>query len=215
KPLPHTIRPSSPTAEVIRLANSGIEDSVMMTFVTNSTGTFNLGAEQIIYLKDIGVPDAVVTAMIQRDQMLRALSTNTLTATIHSPPIPTNFPTLSPSEVAPQPDPSAPPYAVEAPLTPEPIADNSGFYDALAPYGTWVDVGGYGMCWQPTVVAVNTAWQPYSDCGRWVYTDCGWYWHSGYSWGWAPFHYGRWFQHHRLGWCWAPDTIWGPSWVSW
>src|SRR4029077_19691591 len=36
-----------------------------------------------------------------------------------------------------------------------------------------------------------------------------------YSWGWAPFHYGRWFNHGSFGWCWAPDTVWGPSWVSW
>src|SRR5262249_20259580 len=24
-----------------------------------------------------------------------------------------------------------------------------------------------------------------------------------------------WFCHRRLGWCWAPDRVWGPSWVSW
>src|SRR6185312_8904560 len=36
-----------------------------------------------------------------------------------------------------------------------------------------------------------------------------------YSWGWAPFHYGRWFHNTRFGWCWAPDTVWGPAWVSW
>jgi len=89
------------------------------------------------------------------------------------------------------------------------------FYDALAPYGTWVDVGGYGPCWQPTVVVGNPYWQPYCNGGRWVYTDCGWYWLSSYSWGWAPFHYGRWFRHDRLGWCWAPDAVWGPSWVCW
>src|SRR5206468_3247092 len=40
-------------------------------------------------------------------------------------------------------------------------------------------------------------------------------WKSGYSWGWAPFHYGRWFRHGSLGWCWTPDTVWGPSWVTW
>ena len=44
----------------------------MLAFVTNSTSTFNLGAEEIIYLNDIGVPSAVVTAMIQRDQALKA-----------------------------------------------------------------------------------------------------------------------------------------------
>jgi hypothetical protein len=98
-----------------------------------------------------------------------------------------------------------------------PPADNAyaSFYDTLAPYGTWVDVAGYGPCWQPSVVIVNPGWQPYCNGGRWVYTDCGWYWMSGYSWGWAPFHYGRWFCHNNYGWCWAPGNVWGPSWVCW
>src|SRR4051812_46548775 len=71
KPVPPNIRPSSPVSELIKLANSGVEEGVMMAYVTNSTGTFNLGAEEIIYLKDVGVPDPVVTAMILRDQALR------------------------------------------------------------------------------------------------------------------------------------------------
>ena len=89
------------------------------------------------------------------------------------------------------------------------------FYDPLAPYGSWVDVAGYGPCWQPTVVVADPGWQPYCNSGRWIYSDCGWYWSSGYSWGWAPFHYGRWFRHQNLGWCWAPGNTWGPAWVSW
>jgi hypothetical protein len=89
------------------------------------------------------------------------------------------------------------------------------FYDTLTPYGRWMDVEGYGRCWRPTVMVGNAGWQPYSDHGHWVYTDDGWYWMSDYSWGWAPFHYGRWFHHARFGWCWTPDTVWGPSWVTW
>ncbi len=78
-----------------------------------------------------------------------------------------------------------------------------------------MQVGGYGLCWQPTVVLTDPGWTPYCDHGRWLNSDCGWYWMSDYSWGWAPFHYGRWFHHNHAGWCWAPDTVWGPSWVSW
>src|SRR5436305_674962 len=36
------------------------------------------------------------------------------------------------------------------------------FYDSLAPYGSWVDVAGYGWCWQPTVSVVDVSWRPYS-----------------------------------------------------
>src|SRR6185436_10310251 len=39
----------------------------------------------------------------------------------------------------------------ESDYTPQPGAV-SYFYNALAPYGNWVNVSGYGLCWQPTVV---------------------------------------------------------------
>ena len=212
---PPNIRPGRPVAEIIKLANSGVEQDVMMAYVTNSTSTFNLSAEEIIYLKDIGVPDPVVTAMIVRDQTLRTESLGALaTAAPQVAPgqeaVPPN-----PGDVAPQPETAAPGYPPEAGPPPAELAADANFYDALAPYGNWVDVQGYGPCWQPTAVVGNPAWQPYYDCGRWVYSDCGWFWVSDYSWGWAPFHYGRWFHHHRLGWCWMPDRVWGPSWVSW
>ena len=74
KPLPPSIRPTPAAAEVIKLADSGVDESVVLGFVRNSASTFNLGAEEIIYLNDIGVPSAVVTAMIQRDQVLRQFS---------------------------------------------------------------------------------------------------------------------------------------------
>ena len=214
KAVPPNIHPTRPLAEIIKLTNSGVEENVMMAYVTNSTSTFNLSAEEIIYLKDIGVPDRVVTAMILRDQTLRADSATALAAA--APPA-ADEPAVAPnaSEVAPQPDAMAAQYPPEPAPGPTEVADDSAFYGALSPYGSWMNVAGYGPVWQPTVVVVNPGWAPYYNCGRWMWTDCGWYWCSDYTWGWAPFHYGRWFCHSRLGWCWAPDRVWGPSWVSW
>lgn len=196
-------------AEVAKLAQSGVDENVMLAFVTNSTHTFNLSSDQIIYLNDIGVPGNVVTAMIQRDANISVAST--------PPPQPAApvYSTPTPAQE------TQPATAVEAPLTPpanEPANVNvtySYFYDSLSPYGNWIEVDGYGRCWQPTVVVVDRGWTPYGSRGHWVYSDCGWYWASDYSWGWAPFHYGRWFRHNYWGWCWAPDTVWGPAWVSW
>jgi hypothetical protein len=93
--------------------------------------------------------------------------------------------------------------------------DVTYFYSDLSPYGAWVDLEGYGWCWQPNEVAGNPQWQPYCDAGHWVYTDAGWFWQSDYAWGWAPFHYGRWLHHERAGWVWFPDRVWGPAWVTW
>ena len=192
--LPPGVLPSSPLAQVIKLTQAGVSEDVITAYVNNSTSLFNLNSDQIIYLKDIGVPDTVVQAMIQRDQVLQ-------------------------SQMATQPQPAPVPDTTVVATTdvapPPAVVTVDYFHDTLAPYGTWVDVEGYGRCWQPTVVVGNAGWQPYGDRGHWVYTDEGWYWISDYSWGWAPFHYGRWFHHARFGWCWYPDTVWGPSWVTW
>jgi hypothetical protein len=200
--LPPGVYPSSPLAQVIKLTQAGVSEAVIMAYVTNSGSTFNLNPDKIIYLKDIGAPDELVTAMMQRDQVLQAQ----MAAAAYQPP---PQPAPAPETIATEPVPTE--TVVEQPAE---VTVNY-FYDTLAPYGTWVDVEGYGRCWRPTVMVVNTGWQPYGDHGHWIYTDYGWYWISDYSWGWAPFHYGRWFHHARFGWCWYPDTVWGPSWVTW
>ncbi len=224
---------SSASAEIVKLAHAGVDESVMLAFVTNSSKIFELTSDNIVYLNDVGVPGSVVTAMIQRDRDLgfSSLDDEEIAAAAATD-APTNVPNqLVPTPGAPVPYATATPTgmvetqlapdeAVEAAPIPAPQPQQVNvsytyFYDSLAPYGTWIDVDGYGLCWQPTVVAVDRSWQPYVHRGRWVYTDCGWYWASDYSWGWAPFHYGRWFRHARFGWCWAPDTVWGPAWVSW
>jgi hypothetical protein len=189
--LPPDVAANSPLAQVIRLAQAGMEQSVILTYISNSAGPFNLDADKIIYLNDLGVPTEIINAMLQRDQELQP------------PGAAADVPATQPAD------------ATETPAPPPAEVTVNYFYDNLAPYGGWVNVAGYGWCWRPTVVVSNPAWQPYCDDGHWVYTDSGWYWISGYSWGWATFHYGRWFQMPRYGWCWWPDTIWAPSWVSW
>ena len=54
--------------EVARLVQAGVQDSVTLTFITNSAGTFNLGAEQIITLRDLGVSNDLLQAMLAHDQ---------------------------------------------------------------------------------------------------------------------------------------------------
>jgi hypothetical protein len=87
------------------------------------------------------------------------------------------------------------------------------FYDAMSPYGQWVNNPQYGYVWQPTAVAGD--FSPYLTGGHWAYTDYGWTWVSDYDWGWAAFHYGRWFHDDMYGWMWAPGSEWAPAWVMW
>jgi len=216
--LPPLIIQSAPAlAEFSKLAQAGVDEGVMLSYITNSTQLFNATADQIVYLNDLGVPGSVITAMMQHDQSLKQFwagnSSPSAPAaqTPSSTPAPTETLAAAPTYIHP-PQPETVPVPSPQPTT---VVNNNYFYDSLSPYGTWVEIEGYGRCWQPTVVVVNRDWRPYRDGGRWVYTDAGWYWLSDYSWGATAFHYGRWFTHPRWGWCWWPDTVWASSWVSW
>jgi len=106
------------------------------------------------------------------------------------------------------------PAPAPPPPPPPPPSEVSyqNFYDALSPYGEWINNPEYGYVWMPNV---GPDFRPYATNGNWVYTDEGWTWASNYSWGWAPFHYGRWFYEDGYGWMWIPGNEWAPAWVSW
>jgi hypothetical protein len=87
------------------------------------------------------------------------------------------------------------------------------FYEALDPYGEWIELERYGYAFRPNTNR-TALWRPYTD-GGWVYTEYGWTWRSNEPFGWATYHYGRWTRLPRLGWVWIPGTEWGPAWVSW
>jgi hypothetical protein len=185
--------------EVARLTAAKVDESVILAYVQNSSVPYQVTADQLIYLKDLGVGPAILQALVD-----------------HSG---SKTPVVAPAVVASSPKPpEAAVVAVAAPSTTPVLVQSPDvhyFYDALSPYGNWLEVPDYGWCWQPTVAAVTPSWAPYCDEGYWLYTDCGWYWHSNYSWGWGPFHYGRWAQLPRYGWVWCPDKVWGPAWVCW
>ena len=184
---PTLVQPGTPLAEVVKLAQAGVDLNIIKNYIANTPGTFGLNAEKIVCLNDAGVPTDIINAMMDHDKNV-------------SVPV----------------APSAPAASAAAPVIAQPAAEVTvnQFYQTLSPYGSWVEVEGYGRCWRPTTVIYDSSWQPYCDRGHWVYTDHGWYWDSDYSWG-ATFHYGRWFRDTRFGWCWWPDTVWAPSWVTW
>src|ERR1700720_4698746 len=188
-------------AEVIRLAQAGVSDEVILAYVQNSPAMFGLSADNILYLKDLGLSSQVIAGMLNRD------------STLQSQPVPATPPPVAPPPI---PEPATPPDAGPPPdYVGDPPEDVNYFYSDLSPYGAWVDLDGVGWCWQPSVVVINHGWRPYCDGGHWANTDDGWFWQSDYSWGWAAFHYGRWYEHPGHGWVWTPDRTWGPAWVAW
>lgn len=220
--------------EVVKLSQSHMGDEVIVNYIKNSGKSYKLGVDDILYLNSQGVSQGIIGAL----QTQTASSANPPTAPLPAQP-PSSPVTAAPVPPAPassqpapvqiiinQNTPSAPQPAPQITQTPPalptevppqggPEINFNYFHDQLAPFGSWVDVGG-SMYWRPdSCLAANPDWRPYYDMGQWVQTDNGLFWQSEYTWGDIPFHYGRWVRNPVYGWLWAPDYTWGPSWVFW
>ncbi|MCK6472997.1 MAG: hypothetical protein L6R28_14740 [Planctomycetes bacterium] len=206
--------------DVVKLAQAGLGEEVLLAFVNSSNVPYDLTVDEIVRLNDLGVTDAVIQQIIlvgkeRRDAIAAGAAPND-----QAPAPADEGPLMTPRDGALEPVDAAQPAAYEPEPTysyapPEENLDTSFFYESLTPYGTWYREPDYGWVWQPTVAVTSVSWRPYCDRGRWIWTDHGWYWHSYYSWGWAPFHYGRWVHTSHRRWCWVPDTVWAPAWVHW
>ncbi|HTA29681.1 MAG TPA: DUF6600 domain-containing protein [Candidatus Cybelea sp.] len=182
-------------AEIIKLAQAHVDESVIVAYVKNSGQVFSPTADEILYLSDLGLSQDVIGILVKSAPAASAAQKVQETAAA-LPPTPLGLLTAAAQS--------------------QPDATNSGvFFSDLASYGTWAQQPDYGLCWQPTVETIDPDWRPYVDAGQWLYSDCGWYWQSDYTWGWAAFHYGRWAKVPRLGWVWVPGNIWAPAWVAW
>jgi len=175
--------------DVVKLKQAGLSDDVIVAQVKSSGATYNLTADQLIYLKNQGISETVIKALISGGS----------TAASTAPATP-------------------PPAVVSAPTTPPPPSASTANFDSfqaqLSPYGNWIQVPGYGTCWQPAIAVSDPLWRPYLDSGHWTYTDDGWSWQSDYPWGNIAFHYGRWSRFNGA-WVWVPGYDWAPAWVCW
>ncbi|HEX5219390.1 MAG TPA: hypothetical protein VFZ59_07455 [Verrucomicrobiae bacterium] len=55
------------SAEVLQLTQAGMDESVVLSFI-NGSGLFQLSAEHIVYLNDLGVSGKVIQAMLAHDR---------------------------------------------------------------------------------------------------------------------------------------------------
>src|ERR1700753_4063045 len=67
---------------------------------------------------------------------------------------------------------SPPPAPAQAPPPAEEESYQT-FYDALSPYGEWINNPEYGYVWMPNA---GPDFKPYVTNGDWAYTDEGWAW---------------------------------------
>lgn len=219
--LPVDVKLSKPVEEVVKLAQSGVSETVVLLFIEKSNERFELDAADIVYLNDIGISATVLASMLNHDGadtdvLHDALSTNNV-ATATAPPPQTaaqalpNAAQAAQVEVssnyvaAPQPqyggtvvtDPNAQPQQQQVVVQQEPVVVQQ----------------------QPAVVITQPAvtysyfYNSLSPYGSWVYvTDYGWCWQPTIAvthHGWRPYlHGGRWF-YSDVGWYWHSDYSWG------
>lgn len=184
--------------DVVKLAQAGISDDVILAQIKTAGASYNLTADQIIQLKNQGVSQPVIKSLLTGGGAPIQASASAPIA----PPAAVAVPATTPAP------------AVEVPASTA-LATSLGSYQAqLAPYGNWIQVPGYGLCWQPAVAMTDLSWRPYFDQGHWIYTNAGWSWQSDYAWGGIVFHYGRWCR-FNAHWIWVPGYDYAPAWVCW
>ena len=205
--------------DVVKLVKAGLSEEVVLAHIKNAGAFYNLSADQLIYVHDQGVTE---------NELKDLLGSGSPTVPANPAPAPAPTPVVNspaPMSATPAPAPTpapatyAPvPVAPAAPIAPAVPMAQPGTLDSyqaqLAPYGTWMNLPGYGICWRPSVAATDPYWRPYCDQGHWLYTADGWFWQSDYPWGDIVFHYGRWSR-DSLGWVWVPGYDWAPAWVCW
>ena len=61
---------SLPAAEVLKLAQAKVSEGTIVAFIMNSGSTYNLSVAEIIYLREQGVSDFVITTMLDQGRRL-------------------------------------------------------------------------------------------------------------------------------------------------
>ena len=196
--------------DVVKLAHAGMGEDVILAQIKSTGASYNLSADQIIYLGSQGVSQNVIKALLPTAGAPAYAAP--APAVPAAPVVPTANTVPSAPTMSPMPGMTPAPPAVLAP--PDSSANYDYFHGQLMSYGTWMNLPGYGSVWRPTIAAETPGWRPYCDSGHWVYTDNGWFWQSDYPWGDIAFHYGRWLR-SDVGWVWVPGYDWAPAWVSW
>jgi hypothetical protein len=157
--------------EVLQLSRAKVGDNTIIAYIQNSGNNYGLNAAQIIYLRQQGVSDAVVNAMLnQHSQAAQTAST----ATAPPPGASTAYNTQASTAVT-QPTvtyvqtvPSSSVYVI--PDTQTYNYDNWYYYQS--PYYGYYPYYGYG--WSYPAVSVSFGWG-----GGW-----GGHWGGGYRGGW-------------------------------
>lgn len=211
---PANLKISEATEKVIKLTESNLDEKVILTFVQQTPTKFELDADEIVYLSDVGLPSTVIAAMLKHDgdDPSKAENITGIASTEDvQPAIPanTNLPpamaqTLAQPAGVPQPQ----GQAIEVTTN---YVPNQQVVVQQQPQTVVVQQAPTVVYAQPeTVTYFYDSLAPY---GSWFYvSDYGWCWQPTVAvvdHGWRPYGpRGRWVW-TDAGWYWNSDYSWG------
>ena len=109
---------SANVAEVLKLARAQVNDDVIVAFVGNSKSTYSLGANDIVYLRQQGMSDRVISAMLDHHVQVAEVRPVSAPAVQSSSPAPAPAPKTATTYVAPAYVAAPPAYVYPAPAYP-------------------------------------------------------------------------------------------------
>ncbi len=214
---PPNIHISDGASEILKLAQSGVGDAVVLAFIEGSAKRFELGAEEIVYLNDIGLSPALLAAMLNHDKsaagLAQALRTPTATnAVLAAQPAQAQpesvLPPASPNGVA-APAPAPSPYSYPPVAETPPPASATEAQPAQVVYTSPQVV----YVTPPAQVSYNYFYSSLAPYGSWIeVADYGWSWRPTISVlqpTWRPYGYGGRWLYTDWGWYWQSDYSWG------
>ena len=145
-----TVQLSSGVPEILKLGRAHVGDEVIIAFIMNSGRIYHLSASEILYLREQGVSDQVLTAMLSAGQNVAATSAQAAPQPVAQPALqsaPTG-PTAVWANSSPQPAPAATQFAPAYVEAAAPVyAQPSPVYAYPAPsyeyYDSWPYYWGY------------------------------------------------------------------------
>ena len=140
--------------DVLKLSRAQVSDDVVLSYIRNSGTIYNLNAQDIVYLRNQGVQDRIINAMLDQRKAAAQVAAQVAPAAM-APAIP-NAPTVPDAvQAPPAPDYSqVAPQAAPAPSTvyvvPTPTV-NPYYYPYYGYYGPYYYPYSYGGYYGPTL----------------------------------------------------------------
>ena len=212
EPVPSEVSPA--IQEIAKLAQAGVSEDVILTFVDQSAADFNPSVDDILYLNDLGLSARVISRMVSHGQDLRnqapaqAASAEEMAG---NPTVPVPMAETTEATVAAT-SPGAPPPPEVQPETSAPVVQTVAEAVPPPPIETVVSAPlppAYATL-PPQVNVFYSALAPY---GSWVELEnYGWCWQPTtvmVNPSWMPYgDRGRWL-YTDCGWYWQSDYSWG------